>query len=75
MKEEREALIAQKRQEEKSKLQNHYGKLKFKPNIEAIEAYDINKQIQKLANNNSADSATPKDNNGSNGNNSIANLI
>ena len=45
MKEEREALIAQKRQEEKNKLQNHYGKLKFKPNIEAIEAYDINKQI------------------------------
>ena len=45
MKEEREALISQKRQEEKSKLQNHYGKLKFKPNKEAIEAYDISRQV------------------------------
>ena len=43
MKSEREALIAQKRQEEKSKLKNHYGKLKYKPNREAIEAYDINR--------------------------------
>lgn len=45
MKEEREALISQKRQEEKNKLQNHYGKLKFKPNKEAIEAYDISRQV------------------------------
>ena len=31
MKDEREAKIAQKRVEEKNKLKNHYGALKFKP--------------------------------------------
>lgn len=31
MKEEREAAIAKKREDEKAQLKNHYGSLKFKP--------------------------------------------
>ena len=60
MKEDREALIAQKRKEEKDKLKNHYGNLKFKPNKAAVEAYDLTKQVQNLAK--SVDGPVPNEN-------------
>ena len=44
MKDDREAAISKKREEEKAQLKNHYGSLKFKPKKHA--AGDLNSQLQ-----------------------------
>lgn len=73
MKEERESQIALKRLEEKSKLKNHYGQLKYKPNKDAIEAYDINSKLKQLAQ--SVDGKVPKESNNGNSNSSLIKQI